>query len=53
MNTFIGLGDAMQDEAYTRPDTFAGPGGSWLSRSATVMDHARPVVPKWITELSN
>ena len=59
--TFISLEEAMQDEAYQRPDTFAGPGGSWLSRTATVMGKkpsdeivaARPVVPKWITELPN
>ena len=57
--TFISLEEAMQDEAYRRPDTFAGPGGSWLSRTATVMGKKltpgtvalRPVVPKWITEL--
>ena len=59
--TFISLDEAMQDAAYQRPDTFAGPGGSWLSRTATVMGKPetpertarRPVVPKWITELSN
>jgi peptidoglycan/xylan/chitin deacetylase (PgdA/CDA1 family) len=59
--TFISLNEAMQDEAYQRPDTFAGPGGSWLSRTATVTGKqvtpetvaARPVVPKWITELPN
>ena len=59
--TFISLDEAMQDPAYERPDTFAGPGGSWLSRSATVMGKrltpetsaARPVVPKWITDLPN
>lgn len=59
--TFITLDEAMQDEAYARPDTFAGPGGSWLSRTATVMGKkaapetaaARPVVPKWITDLAN
>ncbi len=58
---FISLDEAMQDPGYERPDTFAGPGGSWLSRSATVMGKRltpetaalRPVVPKWITELSN
>jgi peptidoglycan/xylan/chitin deacetylase (PgdA/CDA1 family) len=57
--TFISLDEAMQDSAYHRPDTFAGPGGSWLSRSATVMGKkltsetaaARPIVPKWITDL--
>jgi peptidoglycan-N-acetylglucosamine deacetylase len=59
--TFISLEEAMRDDAYARPDTFAGPGGSWLSRTATVMGKkptpetvaARPVVPKWITELPN
>jgi peptidoglycan/xylan/chitin deacetylase (PgdA/CDA1 family) len=59
--TFISLDEAMQDPAYQRPDTFAGSGGSWLSRSATVMGKrltpetsaARPVVPKWITDLPN
>ena len=59
--TFITLDEAMQDPAYQRPDTFAGPGGSWLSRTATVMGKhltsettaARPVVPKWITDLPN
>ena len=58
---FISLDEAMQDPAYQRPDTFAGSGGSWLSRSATVMGKrltpetsaARPVVPKWITDLPN
>ena len=56
--TFISLEEAMKDEAYQRPDTFAGPGGSWLSRTATVMGKKltpetvalRPVVPKWITD---
>ena len=59
--TFISLDEAMQDPAYQRPDTFAGPGGSWLSRSATVLGKTltpetialRPVVPTWITELPN
>jgi peptidoglycan/xylan/chitin deacetylase (PgdA/CDA1 family) len=59
--TFISLDEAMQDSAYERPDTFAGPGGTWLSRSATAMGKrltpetagARPVVPTWITELPN
>lgn len=58
---FISLDEAMQDEAYQRPDTFAGPGGSWLSRTATVMGKqrspetaaARPVVPQWVTDLAN
>jgi peptidoglycan/xylan/chitin deacetylase (PgdA/CDA1 family) len=56
--SFISLEEAMKDEAYHRPDTFAGPGGSWLSRTATVMGKKltpetvalRPVVPKWITD---
>lgn len=59
--TFISLTEAMRDDAYQRADTFAGPGGSWLSRTATVTGKqatpdtvaARPVVPKWITELPN
>lgn len=59
--TFITLDEAMEDPVYLRPDTFAGPGGSWLSRSATVMGKqltaetaaARPVVPNWITDLRN
>ena len=53
--TFITLDDAMKDPAYQRPDTFAGPGGSWLSRTATVMGKKISVsnarVPAWITEL--
>jgi peptidoglycan/xylan/chitin deacetylase (PgdA/CDA1 family) len=56
--SFISLEEAMKDEAYHRPDPFAGPGGSWLSRTATVMGKKltpetvalRPVVPKWITD---
>jgi peptidoglycan/xylan/chitin deacetylase (PgdA/CDA1 family) len=52
---FIPLDEAMQDPAYERPDTFAGPGGSWLSRSATVMGKKLSVtnarVPEWILEL--
>ena len=53
---FITLDEAMRDAAYDRPDTFAGPGGSWLARSATVLGKTigvtRPSVPQWITELS-
>jgi len=49
---FITLDEAMKDPAYQRPDTFAGPGGSWLSRTATVMGKqltlTRPSVPEWI-----
>jgi peptidoglycan/xylan/chitin deacetylase (PgdA/CDA1 family) len=51
--TFIALNEAMKDAAYERPDTFAGPGGSWLSRTATVMGRkltiSRPPLPAWIT----
>jgi peptidoglycan/xylan/chitin deacetylase (PgdA/CDA1 family) len=49
---FITLDEAMKDAAYQRPDTFAGPGGSWLSRTATAMGRpltaTRPAVPDWI-----
>jgi peptidoglycan/xylan/chitin deacetylase (PgdA/CDA1 family) len=49
---FISLDQAMNDPAYDRPDTFAGSGGSWLSRTATAMGKkisvSRPVVPAWI-----
>jgi peptidoglycan/xylan/chitin deacetylase (PgdA/CDA1 family) len=56
---FISLDEAMQDAAYQRPDTFAGSGGSWLSRTATsrgtplppAITALRPVVPAWITAL--
>jgi peptidoglycan/xylan/chitin deacetylase (PgdA/CDA1 family) len=54
---FITLDEAMKDEAYQRPDTFAGPGGSWLSRTATAMGKrltlTRPQVPEWITALGS
>jgi peptidoglycan/xylan/chitin deacetylase (PgdA/CDA1 family) len=53
--TFVTLDEAMKDAAYQRPDTFAGPGGSWLSRTATVMGKAITVsnvrVPAWIADL--
>jgi peptidoglycan/xylan/chitin deacetylase (PgdA/CDA1 family) len=53
---FVTLDEAMKDAAYERPDTFAGPGGSWLSRTATVMGRKltlqRPTVPDWITNTS-
>ena len=49
--TFISLDEAMQDPAYERPDTFAGSGGSWLSRSATVagkpLTRRRPHFDLW------
>jgi peptidoglycan-N-acetylglucosamine deacetylase len=53
---FITLEEAMKDPAYQRPDTFAGPGGSWLSRTATTLGktisatNAR--VPEWISALA-
>jgi peptidoglycan/xylan/chitin deacetylase (PgdA/CDA1 family) len=53
---FITLDEAMKDPAYQRPDSFAGPGGSWLSRTATLSGKRLSVtnarVPAWITELS-
>ena len=51
--TFISLAEAMEDQAYARPDTFTGPGGSWLSRSANALGKritvTPPRVPAWIT----
>jgi peptidoglycan/xylan/chitin deacetylase (PgdA/CDA1 family) len=53
--TFIPLAEAMADAAYARPDTFTGPGGSWLSRTATAMGRkltaTRPPIPEWITRI--
>jgi peptidoglycan/xylan/chitin deacetylase (PgdA/CDA1 family) len=53
--TFITLDEAMKDPAYERPDTFTGPGGSWLSRTATALgrkiEAVRPQVPGWIAQL--
>jgi peptidoglycan/xylan/chitin deacetylase (PgdA/CDA1 family) len=50
--TFISLDEAVTDEAYARPDSFAGSGGSWLSRTATSMGKKiqakPPVVPAWV-----
>ena len=50
---FVTLQEAMKDAAYERPDTFAGPGGSWLSRTATHMGKkltlSRPPIPEWIS----
>lgn len=55
--TFITLNEAMKDAAYERPDTFAGPGGSWLSRTATVMGRtltvSRPPLPDWIASMGS
>jgi peptidoglycan/xylan/chitin deacetylase (PgdA/CDA1 family) len=53
---FVTLEEAMTDPAYARPDTFTGPGGSWLERTGDAMgkpvhDDAEGRVPKWITEL--
>ena len=51
--SFITLTDAMTDAAYGRPDTFAGPGGSWLARTAAVrginFTVTRSPLPEWIT----
>jgi hypothetical protein len=54
--SFITLDEAMADKAYQRPDSFAGPGGSWLSRTATVMGRplppgSGPQLPQWISDL--
>lgn len=53
---FVTLGEAMKDEAYTRPDTFAGSGGSWISRTARALGKeltlgGQPPLPPWIQEL--
>jgi peptidoglycan/xylan/chitin deacetylase (PgdA/CDA1 family) len=52
--SFVTLEEAMNDPAYQRPDTFTGPGGSWLEHLGDAM--GKPVeedmesgVPKWIT----
>ena len=55
--TFITLAEAMGDEAYQRPDTFAGSGGSWISRSARALGRpltlgGQPPIPGWILELA-
>jgi peptidoglycan/xylan/chitin deacetylase (PgdA/CDA1 family) len=53
--SFVTLDEAAKDPAYGRPDTFTGPGGSWLSRSAKAMGKTittpRVVMPQWITDL--
>lgn len=53
--TFVTLEEAMNDPAYQRPDTFTGPGGSWLEHLGDAM--GKPVqedmesgIPKWIRE---
>jgi hypothetical protein len=52
---FVTLDEATKDEAYQRPDTFTGPGGSWLQRSAKAMgkqiSSRPPAMPEWITAL--
>jgi peptidoglycan/xylan/chitin deacetylase (PgdA/CDA1 family) len=53
---FISLEEAMRDEAYARPDTFAGSGGSWISRSARALGKeltlgGQPPLPQWLQEL--
>ncbi len=52
--SFITLDEAMADPAYARRDTFTGPGGSWLNRSAAAMGKRiestrSPRVPEWVT----
>lgn len=52
--TFITLEEAMDDPAYGRRDTFAGPGGTWIERSAAALGKriestTPPSVPAWIT----
>jgi peptidoglycan/xylan/chitin deacetylase (PgdA/CDA1 family) len=53
---FITLDEAMKDAAYQRSDTFAGPGGSWLTRTATALGMTISVtnarVPDWISVLA-
>ena len=55
--SFVTLDEAMKDAAYARPDTFTGPGGSWLSRTASVMGRkltaARPPLPEWIASMGS
>jgi hypothetical protein len=55
--SFITLEEAMNDQAYKRPDSFAGSGGSWLSRTATsqgkpLTPGLGPQFPKWIADLT-
>jgi peptidoglycan/xylan/chitin deacetylase (PgdA/CDA1 family) len=53
---FISLEEAMRDEAYARPDTFAGAGGSWIARTARALGKeltlgGQPPLPDWIQAL--
>jgi hypothetical protein len=53
--SFISLDEATRDPAYHRPDSFTGPGGSWLSRTATSIGKTLapgPQMPPWINELA-
>ena len=52
--SFVTLEEAMNDPAYQRPDTFTGPGGSWLEHlgeavGKPVLDDLESAIPKWIT----
>jgi peptidoglycan/xylan/chitin deacetylase (PgdA/CDA1 family) len=53
--SFISLDEATKDPAYQRADSFAGNGGSWLSRTARLIDKkiqaVQPRFPQWITDL--
>jgi peptidoglycan/xylan/chitin deacetylase (PgdA/CDA1 family) len=53
--SFVTLEEATKNPAYARPDTFAGPGGSWLERTANAMGKKitaeQPRMPQWIREL--
>ena len=54
--SFITLDEAMKDAAYQRPDTFTGPGGSWLSRTSAskgkpIDPRSEPDVPAWVWKL--
>jgi hypothetical protein len=47
----------MKDPAFQKPDTFAGSGGSWLSRTAIRNGQPLPPdsmvrVPDWVTDLT-
>jgi peptidoglycan/xylan/chitin deacetylase (PgdA/CDA1 family) len=52
---FVTLDEATKDPAYARPDSFTGPGGSWLERTAKALGKKttapQPRIPQWITDL--
>lgn len=55
---FVTLDEAMNDKAYQRRDSFAGPGGSWLSRTASALGRPLPPdtavqLPDWVTQISS